>query len=294
MPPLPWLRAFEASARHLSFTHAAAELSLTQAAISKQVKLLEHYLREPLFERLPRSLILTKAGAAYMPKVNDAFERLSAGTTEVFGGRRKGILTVRAPIGWTVNWMAERLSSFMDDHPKIPVRIVSSVWSDEAETLRYDLDIRYGTGKWPGIRADRVSWESLEPLCTPEIARRLHSPDDLEHERLLHVMGYQEGWATWLAAAGVTKINPGSGAHFDSSLIAFEVAAHGGGVALGRSSMSATELRAGRLVRPFTLSVPIDESFYILTPDEGLTHPDATPFRDWLLAEVAKSRPEAG
>lgn len=290
MPPLPWLRAFEASARHLSFTNAAAELNLTQAAISKQVKLLEHYLREPLFERLPRSLILTKAGSAYLPKVNDAFERLSAGTIEVFGGRRKGILTVRAPVGWAVNWIAERLSVFMDRSPQIPVRIVSSVWSEEAETERYDLDIRYGTGKWPGIRADRVSWESIEPLCTPEIARRLGSPEDLERERLLHVLGYQEGWATWLAAAGVTTVNAGSGAHFDSSLMAYEVAAHGGGVALGRTSMSATELRSGRLVSPFALSVPVEEAFYILTPEEGLAHPDAAPFRDWLLAEALASK----
>ena len=102
MPPLTWLRAFEASARHLSFTNAAAELNLTQAAISKQVKLLEHHLREPLFERLPRSLTLTKAGAAYLPKVHDAFERLSAGTAEVFGGRRLGILSVRAPVGYAI------------------------------------------------------------------------------------------------------------------------------------------------------------------------------------------------
>lgn len=284
MPPLPWLRAFEASARHLSFTNAASELNLTQAAISKQVKLLEHYLREPLFERLPRSLILTKAGAAYLPKVNDAFERLSAGTIEVFGGRRKGILTVRAPVGWAVNWIAERLPAFMDGYPQIPVRIVSSVWSEEAETERYDLDIRYGTGKWPGIRADRVSWERIEPLCTPEIAKRLASPEDLKGERLLHVLGYQEGWATWLAAAGVASINPGSGAHFDSSLMAFEVAAHGGGVALGRTSMSTTELRSGRLVQPFSLSVPVEEAFYILTPEEGLAHPDAAVFRDWLLS----------
>lgn len=292
MPPLPWLRAFEAAARHLSFTNAALELNLTQAAVSKQVKLLEQHLREPLFERLPRSLILTKAGAAYLPKVNDAFERLSAGTLEVFGDRRKGILTVRAPVGLAVNWIAERLPAFMDDVPHIPVRIVSSVWSEEAETERYDLDIRYGTGKWPGIRADRVSWDHIEPLCTPEIAGRLRSPDDLRNERLLHVLGYQEGWATWLAAAGATAVNAGSGAHFDSSLMAFAVAANGGGVALGRTSMSMTEIRSGRLVRPFALSVPVEEAFYILTPEKGLGHPDAEVFRDWLLAEAhAMQRP---
>lgn len=286
MPPLPWLRAFEASARHLSFTNAAAELNLTQAAISKQVKLLEHFLRERLFERLPRSLTLTKAGAAYLPKVNDAFERLAAGTQEVFGNRRNAMLTVRAPVGWAVNWIAERLPSFFEEYPKVPVRIISSVWSEDAETEKYDLDIRYGSGKWPGIVAQRVTWERLDPLCTPEIAARIGSPDDLAKERLLHVLGYKEGWATWLAAAGATKVNSGAGEQFDSSLMAYEVAANGGGIALGRSSMSAKEIKSGRLVRPFVLSVPVQEAFFILTPEDGLNHPDATIFKDWLVAKA--------
>jgi len=290
MPPLPWLRAFEASARHLSFTNAAAELNLTQAAISKQVKLLEHFLRERLFERLPRSLTLTKAGAAYLPKVNDAFERLAAGTQEVFGNRRNAMLTVRAPVGWAVNWIAERLPSFFEEYPKIPVRIISSVWSEDAETEKYDLDIRYGSGKWPGIVAQRVTWERLDPLCTPEIAARIGSPDDLAKERLLHVLGYKEGWATWLAAAGATKVNSGAGEQFDSSLMAYEVAANGGGIALGRTSMSAKEIKSGRLVRPFVLSVPVQEAFFILTPEEGLNHPDATIFKDWLVAKAEQDR----
>ena len=286
LPPLSWLRAFEAAARHLSFTQAAEELNLTQAAISKQVKLLEHYIRETLFERKPRSLILTKIGAAYLPKVQDAFDRLGAGTQEVFGNRRAEMLTLRAPVGFAVNWIAARLPDFMDRFPKVPVRIVSSVWSEEVEAERYDLDIRYGMGKWAGFSTDQVSWEVMEPLCLPELAARLKQPDDLADQRLLHVLGYQEGWATWLKAAGATKVNAGSGAHFDTSLMAFEVAANGGGVALGRRSMALKELDSGRLVRPFDLAVPSLESFYLLTPDGGMGHPDAQLFRDWLLAEV--------
>jgi LysR family glycine cleavage system transcriptional activator len=265
-------------------------LNLTQAAISKQVKLLEHFLRERLFERLPRSLTLTKAGAAYLPKVNDAFERLAAGTQEVFGNRRNAMLTVRAPVGWAVNWIAERLPSFFEEYPKVPVRIISSVWSEDAETEKYDLDIRYGSGKWPGIVAQRVTWERLDPLCTPEIAARIGSPDDLAKERLLHVLGYKEGWATWLAAAGATKVNSGAGEQFDSSLMAYEVAANGGGIALGRTSMSAKEIKSGRLVRPFVLSVPVQEAFFILTPEDGLNHPDATIFKDWLVAKAEQDR----
>lgn len=286
MPPLPWLRAFEASARHLSFTNAASELNLTQAAISKQVKLLEHYLREPLFERLPRSLTLTKAGAAYLPKVNDAFERLAAGTLEVFGGRRMGILSVRAPVGYAITWLAARLPRFIAAHPRTQVRIVSSVWAEDYDSETFDLDIRYGFGTWSGFDADRLTWERLIPMCLPEIAARLASPDDLGKERLLHVLGYQEGWATWLAAAGTTYVDPGSGLWFDTTPMALEVAAQGGGVALGRSSMLERELASGRLVRPFDLELDIDEGFFLVAPEKGARHPDAGVFRDWLLAEA--------
>jgi LysR family transcriptional regulator, glycine cleavage system transcriptional activator len=286
IPPLPWLRAFEASARHLSFTSAATELNLTQAAISKQVKLLEHYLREPLFERLPRSLSLTKAGAAYLPKVNDAFERLSAGTLEVFGGRRLGILSVRAPVGYAITWLAARLPRFLAAHPKTQVRIVSSVWADDYDTETFDLDIRYGFGKWTGFDADRVTWEKLIPICLPEIAARMSSPDDLAKERLLHVLGYQEGWAAWLAAAGTTHVDAGSGLWFDTTPMVLEVAAQGGGVALGRSSMLERELASGRLVRPFDLELPIDEAFFLVAPEKGARHPDAATFREWILAEA--------
>jgi LysR family glycine cleavage system transcriptional activator len=291
LPPLPWLRAFEAAARHLSFTHAAQELHVTQAAISKQVKLLEHYLRESLFERKARSLLLTRVGAAYLPKVQDAFDRLSAGTQEVFGNRRSEMLTVRAPIGFAVNWIATRLPAFLDAFPEVPVRIVSSVWSEDMDAEHYDLDIRYGLDNWPGFHADRLSWELLQPMCLPEVAARLSVPDDLANERLLHVLGYLEGWATWLTAAGAKSVNAGSGAHFDTSLMAFEVAASGGGVALGRTSMSIKELATGRLVHPFDLAIPIAESFYLISPERGTMHPDAAIFRDWLLSEAQAAKP---
>jgi LysR family transcriptional regulator, glycine cleavage system transcriptional activator len=292
-PHLTWLRAFEAAARHLSFTHAADELNLTQAAISKQVKLLEHSLREPLFERRARSLLLTRAGAAYLPKVQDAFDRLGAGTEEVFGNRRSEMLTVRAPVGFGLNWLAHRLPRFFAANPGVPLRVVSSVWNEEFDSGRFDLDILYGTGKWPGFRTDQLSWEEMEPLCTPEIARTLHHPDDLAGQRLLHIMGYKEGWATWLNAAGASRVAAGSGAQFDTTVMALEVAATGAGIALGRTSMSGKEIASGRLVRPFTLAVPVQEAFHLISPETGMDHPDAPVFRDWIIAEAKADRKSA-
>jgi LysR family transcriptional regulator, glycine cleavage system transcriptional activator len=290
-PPLPWLRAFEASARHLSFTDAATELHLTQAAISKQVKLLEHFLREPLFHRKPRSLVLTKIGAAYLPKVRDAFERLAGGTEEVFGNRRSEMLCLRAPAAFSVHWLAARLPGFYRQHPETPLRLVSSVWNEEFDKERFDLDIRYGDGRWPGFHSDQLTWESLVPVCAPSVAAQMHTPADIAHQPLLHVLGYEEGWAAWLRAAGVTGVSPGAGHQFDSSALAFQVAAQGFGVALGRTSMTAQEIASGRLVAPFALQVPVREAFHMIAPLDGREHPDAARFRRWILAEAAAARP---
>lgn len=289
LPPLNWLRAFEASARSQSFTQAASELHLTQAAISKQVKLLEHYLSEQLFIRNPRSLELTKTGEAYLPKVRDCFDRLAAGTNEVFGRRRSEMLTIRCMVGFSVNWLAPRLPRFMARHPGVTIRIISSVWGDEFDKEHFDFDIRYGTGKWPGLNAQRLTSETITPVCSPELLTgdtAIRRPEDLAYHALLHVLGYEEGWGLWLSAAGIgSDIDKGRGLHFDTSLIAFEVAAKGGGIALGRPSITGEDIASGRLVAPFDLAVPIDEAFYLITPSEDAAHPDAGLFRDWLREE---------
>jgi LysR family glycine cleavage system transcriptional activator len=292
LPPLSWLRAFEASARHLSFTNAASELNLTQAAVSKQVKLLEQHLREPLFHRRPRSLALTKAAEAFMPKVRDAFDRLESGTKEVFGKRHNEVLTIRVAVGFSINWLAPRLPSFLERHPDVALRIISSVWSDEFDPERFDMDIQYGSGRWPAVSTHRLTWETLLPVCSPDLLSGpipLQTPGDLRNHVLLHVLGYEEGWSTWLRAAGVADINPGQGLQFDTSIMAFELAARGCGIALGRSSMTSPEIAAGRLVAPFGLAVPVEEAFYLISSHGDDEHPDAEIFRRWLLAETDQS-----
>jgi LysR family transcriptional regulator, glycine cleavage system transcriptional activator len=287
LPPLPWLRAFEAAARALSFTRAAEELHLTQAAISKQVKALEQHLGQPLFLRHPRSLELTRTGAAYLPKVHDALDRLSIGTREVFGRRRDDALTLRCAVSFATNWLAPRLPDYLARHPGKTLRLTASVWNDDADPDLYDLDIRYGTGNWPGYASHRLTWDHIFPLCAPNMRQGspgLQTPQDLRHHRLLHVMGYQEGWGTWLAAAGAVSVDPGQGVQLDTSLIAFALAAQGGGVALARSSLAGPDLASGRLIAPFALQVPIVEAFYLAQPLHRPAHPDAADFADWLLS----------
>ncbi len=280
LPPLAWLRAFEVSARHLSFTSAAQELALSQAAVSKQIKLLELKLGEPLFFRFPRSLGLTKAGEAFLPKVQDAFERLAAGASEVFGPCQSDVLTIRCAIGFAVNWLAPRLPDFIAENPGIALRLISSVWNEDAGNESFDLDIRYGDGRWPGVKAERLTREYIQPVCSPALANALRSPADLMNQTLIHVLGYKEGWALWLKTAGV-KISPTNlGLQCDTSLMAFEVAAQGSGVALGRSSMIDKELHTGRLVAPFSLAVPVDEGFHLVSRDNAQ---QARVFREWVL-----------
>lgn len=291
LPPLTWLRAFEAAARTLSFTSAAAELHVTQAAISKHVKALELRLGQALFLRRPRSLELTKMGEAYLPKVQDALERLSTGTREVFGQRRGQVLTVRCAVSFSVVWLAPRLGGYLDARPGRAVRIISSVWTDAFDKDAVDLDIQYGTGGWDGVESHRLTWDRITPLCAPSVAAGLRGPGDLARHRLLHVMGYQEGWGRWLTAAGARQVDPGQGLHLDTSLAAFALAARGGGVALGRSSLAAAERAAGRLVAPFALDLPIDEAFHLLVPKGRTPHPEAAEFADWLVQEARAQAP---
>ena len=289
LPPLTWLRAFEAAARTLSFTTAAGELNVTQAAVSKHVKSLEQHLRHQLFIRRPRGLELTKSGAAYLPKVQDALDRLAIGTREGFGLRRTESLTLRCAVSFAVNWLAPRLPHFLERHPDTSIRIISSIWTDGFDEAAFDLDIQYGNGSWPGITSHRLTWHRIPPLCTPDLPGRLPlaSPDDLGRHRLLHVLGYQEGWGTWLKAAGATRVDAGQGLQLDTSLAAFELAAQGAGVALGRTSLAARDRASGRLIAPFELEVPIHEAFHLLEPASGPPHPDAARFVGWLL-EVAE------
>jgi LysR family glycine cleavage system transcriptional activator len=287
LPPLTWLRAFEVSARLLSFTAAAQELHLTQAAVSKHVKSLELRLQHQLFLRHPRSLELTKWGEAYLPKVQDALERLASGTREVFGRPQDDVLTIRCAVSFAVNWLSPRLPRFLAQHPSSRLRILSSVWADPFDAEAFDLDIQYGTGTFADAKSHRLTREVITPLCTPDLALRLRMADDLADHCLLHVQGYQEGWGTWLAAAGTGRVDPGQGIQTDTSLTAYALACEGAGVALGRRSLAGPYRKDGRLVAPFDLEVPISEGFFLLEPVTTNAQCDISPFVEWLVKEAA-------
>ena len=289
LPPLNWLRTFEVSARYLNFTQAATELNMTQAAISQQIKGLEAQLGVTLFKRLPRGLELTDAGKAYIPVVHEAVTRLSVATDELFGQGRNRLLTVRVTLVFFVHWLAPRIGRFKEQYPDVGLRFTSNIWVDE-EQKEADLEIRYGNGNWGGFRSDRLTHDELVPVCSPVSASGLLPPtnsEDLALHPLLHVVGYEEGWGYWLSKAGFTEVDSERGMQMDTLISAFEMAALGQGIALGRSSLVAGMLESGRLVAPFDSRVPASDAFYLATPDNQYEHPSAELFREWILQEAA-------
>jgi len=287
LPPLNWLRSFEASARHLNFTQAAHELNLTQAAISQQVKGLESQLGTPLFKRLPRGLALTDAGLAYMPAVHESIGRLAAATDELFGKGQSRQLTVRVNLVFFINWLAPRLSRFYQEYPDIRIRFTSNIWRDD-KFKDTDLDIRYGHGVWPGLKSDRLTWDELFPVCSPQLLDNLDQAAELDllaDHTLLHVIGYEEGWGYWLDQTGAYYSDTSAGIQFDTLISALEMAVLGQGFALGRTSLVADMIESGKLIAPFEQRVETSEAFFLTSQINQYLHPGAETFSQWILKE---------
>ncbi|RBO85992.1 LysR substrate-binding domain-containing protein [Marinomonas aquiplantarum] len=288
LPPLNWLRSFEASARHLNFTQAANELNLTQAAISQQVKSLESQLGTTLFKRLPRGLALTDAGLAYMPAIHDSIGRLAAVTDELFGQGRSRQVTIRVTLVFFTTWLAPKLPLFYEQYPDIQIRFTSNIWKEEKEKDT-DLDIRYGRGIWSDVKAERLTWDELFPVCSPDLVKDHALPlekDLLSEHRLLHVLGYEEGWGYWLNQTSTDYHDKGQGIQFDTLISALEMAKLGLGFALGRTSLVSSMLEEGSLIAPFEDKLETSEAFFLTHPVQQYLHPNAEIFKQWILTNL--------
>lgn len=287
-----WVRSFEAAARHLSFTGAAHELNMTQAGVSQQIRSLEFHLGEALFHRLPRGLRLTDAGEAYLHVVRDAFNRLSSGTSEIFGQTEGGPVSVRSNVAFATLWLARRLKDFHQAHPGIGLRLISAVHGIDTIWEGVDLEIRYGGEHAPGLTAVPLTADRLFPVCAPELLegpRGVRRPEDLLGQRLVHVIGNPYGWDAWFKAAGLDAAITGECLQTDTSAIALALAAAGLGVALGHSSLVGSYLAAGRLVMPFNVAVSTKNIFYLVMPENRPLRRDAAIFRDWLIRAAAEA-----
>jgi LysR family glycine cleavage system transcriptional activator len=295
LPPLNWLRAFEAAARHMSFTNAGRELGVTQSAVSQNVRLLEGHLGQPLFRRLPQRLELTDSGKAYLPVVHEGFQVIGAGTREVFGPGRGERITVRTTPGFADLWLGPRLGELYAMHPDLNLRVLSTIWEVEFEGGGDILEIRYGDGDWPGTESARLTHDRVFPVASPAVAARLASdPRLLSEMRLLHTVGFRVSWPQWLEAAGLSEDVDGTGGdQFDTALLPSHLAEQGHGVALVRLSLVADMLSSGRLVAPLRPAIPTEEAFHLVWPGATPMSADARRFADWLIAAAARFADEA-
>ena len=300
LPPLNALRAFEAAGRHLSFTKAAAELNVTPAAVSHQVKALEELLEVPLFHRLTRALRLTDAGQAALPTLSQGFDQLVQGVEQARAQRESGELTISVSPAFGALWLVPRLERFRSRHPEIEIRIDGTDRLVDVARDDADVALRYGPGGYGGVRVDRLFGQVNTPVCSPALLSGEHplrKPDDLRHQTLLHIdwKDAEASWRMWLLAAGLPDIDPTRGPRFSMENMAVQAALDGQGVALVGDILVADDLAAGRLTRPFDpgLSTPLAFSYYLLSAKVGAEPRKVTAFRDWLLEEARTSRPQA-
>jgi len=290
LPSLNGLRAFEAAARRLSFTLAAAELNVTQTAISHQIRRLEEQLGIRLFERRNRGLALTREAQGYLPSVRAAFEDLRQATARLQRPGRDELLVVSSTASLAAKWLVTRMAAFQDAHPGIEVRITTSAHLVDFRREQVDMAVRYGRGNWAGLRAQWLMAEDIFPVCSPALLhapKPLRRPEDLAHHTLLHATVSREDWQLWLTAAGLpTALATRRGLSFDQSFMATQAAMDGLGVALGRTPYVETDIAAGRLVVPFDVVLPADAGFYIVAPEETADTPKIALFRNWLIGSV--------
>ncbi|RRN69592.1 LysR substrate-binding domain-containing protein [Agrobacterium deltaense] len=283
--PLNGLRAFEASARHLSFTRAAIELCVTQAAVSQQVKGLEKRLGVSLFQRLPRGLKITAEGEALLPTVTSSFDQMATTLDRIEAGQVRELLFLGVVGTFAVGWLLPRLKAFQKQHPFIDVRVSTNNNRVDMAAEGLDFAIRFGQGSWHGTDAFRLFEAPLSPLCTPKLAETLKTPADLMESTLLRSYRADE-WSNWFAAAGVTpaaQVN--AGIVFDTSLGMMEAALQGLGVALAPPSMFSRHLASGAIIQPFPVTISLG-SYWLTRLQSKPPTPAMQAFSDWMFESI--------
>ena len=297
LPSTMSLRVFESAARHLSFSRAGEELSLTQSAVSRQIRTLETMLRLKLFNRVRQRLALTPAGAAYAPEVRAVLSRIEAATLELLSHQGLGgVLNLGILPTFGTRWLIPRMGSFARAHPHVTVNFSTRATAFDFGSEHLDAGIHFGDpGKWPGVTAHRLMGEEVVPICAPSLMRkRLRSLKDLGNQTLLQHVTRPHAWQEWLAAAGVRDVSPMKGPRFEHFQMVIQAAVAGLGVAIMPRFLIEEELASGELAIPFDQPVRSTQAYYFVYPEEKQELPALRAFRDWLLAQVgpaAQPRP---
>lgn len=282
LPPLNWLRAFEASARHLSFTGAARELNMTQSAVSQQIKALENYLGRALFVRGTRTLQTTAAGLNYLPTVQEAFATLTAGTRALVGTDRGQVLTLQSNLAFATFWLAPRIGRLLEQNPWLSLSIVSALWEPQRNETPADVDIRFGRAL-EGQRLERLTNDRCYPVCAPAIAE---SGADWRNQPLFDCGGVLGNWESWLADQGQSLPEEKTVNFASTYVIALNTVLSGVGLGMAHDTLAGGLLQQGTLVRPFEHSIAMPEAYYLTRPARHAETPASRAFTEWLSAEI--------
>lgn len=293
--PLNALRAFESAARHLSFTRAADELSVTPGAISQHIRLLEETIGAPLFLREAKSLVLTDLGRASAPSLREGFERLMDGSALLREPPRKRQVSISVAPSFAAKWLMPRMDAFHREHPDIEVWISADMEAVNLSKGTVDLAVRYGPGGYGGCITELLMTETVLPVCAPALVLGVHpirSPGDLVHHPLLHDVAGDDDpsrpdWAMWLKARKVRHPDPRRGSRFNQSSLLIEAAIAGRGVALAKRSLAQADLASGRLVAPFPDgSEAVGFAYHVVLPRERPSSTSAISFVNWLKGQA--------
>lgn len=297
LPPLNALRAFVVSARHMSFSKASSELHVTPAAISQQIRQLEEQLGCELFRRSSRSLALTEEGQACLPGLTEAFDKIIESLERIDAAQEAGPLTVSVAPSFAAKWLVPRLEDFREIHPAIDVQIGASLHLVDFASEEVDCAIRYGAGDYGDLFSERILPETVFPVCSASLLQSgapLRYPGDLGRFTLLHDASPDldpscPDWGMWLKAAGVKGVDVARGLRFNQSSLVLEAAIAGQGVALAKGQLAAEDLRAGRLVRPFSGSQTLDFAYYLVCPPRKTSLAKVAAFRRWLHSQAGQA-----
>ncbi len=291
LPSLNALKAFEAAARHESFTRAAEELCVTQGAVSHQVKALEGELGFKLFNRERQRLVITDAGREYLNVVRDAFDRIALGTARLTQRQSSGVLTVSTSPDFAAKWLVHRLGRFSELHPDIDLRIAASMHHVDFAREDVDMAVRHGSrdASWSGLNGVRLTAECLFPVCSPTLLSgraRAHKAANVLKMPLLHLDDHS-GWRRWMEAAKLKPQKPLQGLVMNHASMVIDAAVNGQGIALARTTLAAWDLINKRLIAPFSDTLPLSRAYWIVAPHATAELPKISVFRNWLLAEAA-------
>lgn len=288
LPPLNSLKCFEAAGRLLSFTRAAQELNVTQAAISHQIKVIEEFLGVSLFVRHPRRLALTDQGKTLLPDIIEAFDRVSTAIGSVSEEQSSSMISVRLAPSFAAKWLSPRLKYFWLQYPEIDLCLYHAHPAVDFDREQIDIAVTYGKGDWPGVVADPLLSLDFFPVCTPAFMQNDKPLSDIENLRyytLLHDANY-ECWNDWLNLAGLKDINASKGTIIDDTNVLIQAAIDGQGIALGSTTFVEDHLESGKLVKPFDLTLKNEFSYYVVCPGSHLNNSAVKVFKEWLLSLV--------